>query len=135
MKHLATNPVVNNPSLEPHALDTISPRVLGGGADWALDYWREIETNPNTHTDPWHIQRHIHPDNGQMLLSITPALDWVVPTVNTSILAQGTDGLSSTDASQMAVMIVVDTHSEVNPKETKAQLTTTAGALDMRGFN
>ena len=33
------------------------------------------------------------------------------------------------------VMIVVDTPSEVNPKETKAQLTTTAGALNMRGFN
>ena len=30
-----------------------------------------------------------------------------------------------------AVMIVVETRGEVNPKETKAQLTTTAGALDM----
>ena len=33
------------------------------------------------------------------------------------------------------MMIVVDTCGEVNPKETKAQLTTTAGALDMRGFD
>ena len=32
-------------------------------------------------------------------------------------------------------MIVVDTRGEVNPKETKAQLTTTAGVLDMRGFD
>ena len=35
----------------------------------------------------------------------------------------------------ISVMIVVDTRGEVNPKETKAQLTTTAGALDMRGFD
>ena len=33
------------------------------------------------------------------------------------------------------MMIVVETRGEVNPKETKAQLTTTAGALDMRGFD
>ena len=33
------------------------------------------------------------------------------------------------------LMIVVDTRGEVNPKETKAQLTTTAGVLDMRGFD
>jgi hypothetical protein len=33
------------------------------------------------------------------------------------------------------MMIVVDARGEVNPKETKAQLTTTAGALDMRGFD
>jgi hypothetical protein len=32
-------------------------------------------------------------------------------------------------------MIVVDSPGEVNPKETKAQLTTTAGVLDMQGFN
>ena len=35
----------------------------------------------------------------------------------------------------ITLMIVVDTPSEVNTKETKAQLTTTAGALDMRGFD
>ena len=35
----------------------------------------------------------------------------------------------------IALMIVVDTRGEVNPKETKAQLTTTAGVLDMQGFN
>ena len=35
----------------------------------------------------------------------------------------------------MIMMIVVDTPGEVNPKETKVQLTTTAGALDMRGFD
>ena len=35
----------------------------------------------------------------------------------------------------VSVMIVVDTRGEVNPKETNAQLTTTAGALDMRGFD
>ena len=33
------------------------------------------------------------------------------------------------------MMIVVETRGEVNPKETNAQLTTTAGALDMRGFD
>ena len=33
------------------------------------------------------------------------------------------------------LMIEVDTRGEVNQKETKAQLTTTAGALDMRGFD
>ena len=33
------------------------------------------------------------------------------------------------------MMIVVETRGEVNPKVTKAQLTTTAGALDMRGFD
>ena len=33
------------------------------------------------------------------------------------------------------MMIVVDTSGEVNPKETKVQLTTTASALDMRGFD
>ena len=33
------------------------------------------------------------------------------------------------------MMIVVETCGEVNPKVTKAQLTTTAGALDMRGFD
>ena len=33
------------------------------------------------------------------------------------------------------MMIVVDTRGEVNPKETTAPLTTTAGALDMRGFD
>ena len=33
------------------------------------------------------------------------------------------------------LMIEVDTWGEVNPKETKAQLTTTAGALDMQGFD
>ena len=32
---------------------------------------------------------------------------------------------------RIALMIVVDTCGEVNPKETKVQLTTTAGALDM----
>ena len=37
--------------------------------------------------------------------------------------------------STVALMIVVETRGEVNPKETKAQLTTTAGALDMRGFD
>ena len=39
------------------------------------------------------------------------------------------------DISWEPLMIVVDTRDEVNPKETKAQLTTTAGALDMRGFD
>jgi hypothetical protein len=33
------------------------------------------------------------------------------------------------------VMIVVDTQGEVNPKETKVQLTTTVGVLDMQGFD
>ena len=33
------------------------------------------------------------------------------------------------------MMIVVETRCEVNPKETKVQLTMTAGALDMRGFD
>ena len=35
----------------------------------------------------------------------------------------------------ITLMIVVDTWGEANPKETKAQLTTTAGALDMQGFD
>ena len=33
------------------------------------------------------------------------------------------------------MMIAVDTRGEINPKETKAQVTATAGALDMRGFD
>ena len=33
--------------------------------------------------------------------------------------------------SVVVLMIVVDTHGDVNPKETKVQLTTTAGVLDM----
>ena len=33
------------------------------------------------------------------------------------------------------MMIVVDTQGEINQKKQKAQLTTTAGALDMQGFN
>ena len=32
-------------------------------------------------------------------------------------------------------MIVVETQGEVNQKKQKAQLTTTAGVLDMRGFD
>ena len=35
------------------------------------------------------------------------------------------------DPNTITLMIVVDTRSEVNPKETKVQLPTTAGALDM----
>ena len=35
----------------------------------------------------------------------------------------------------MMVMIVVDTWGEINQKKQKVQLTTTAGMLDMWGFN
>ena len=42
---------------------------------------------------------------------------------------------TSTLAVGSNMMIVVDTPGEVNPKETKAQLTMTAGALDMQGFD
>ena len=45
-------------------------------------------------------------------------------------------GYSATDkVLAFTLMIVVETRGEFNPKETKAQLTTTAGALDMRGFD
>ena len=44
-------------------------------------------------------------------------------------------GPAQSQAPLVPLMIEVDTQGEVNQKETKVQLTTTAGALDMRGFN
>ena len=58
----------------------------------------------------------------------TVALDFIGPLLE----EHGKDAiLTMTDP----LMIEVDTQGEVDQKETKAQLTTTAGVLDMQGFN